>query len=237
MKRKLLIIVIFLMLCSSAFSKPKKLQAELRRTQDKIFDCPHLNSNFSFVSMFYTDVCFNRDLLNLVDKKTLRDICKCVYQHINDGYVCFMTIYDYSNNQNMDIIFKYIEETNLLVITSNYDAENERIIPYEENQDNTWALGYYIENGDLVYYEYKNKPRSAPEEKLQRQLAALENNEDPLLYIEITETYYEMGMIDEGINFIAKNKAKAIKLSPKSNIKDIIATMEEEGKVLLELNQ
>lgn len=237
MKRKLLIIVIFLMLCSSAFSQPKKLQAELRRTQNKIFDCPHLNSNFSFVSMFYTDVCFNRNLINLVDKETLREICKCVYQHISDGYLCFITVYDYSNNQNMDIIFKYIEETNLLVITSNYDAENERIIPYEENQDNTWALGYYIENGDLVYYEYKNKPRSAPEEKLQRQLAALEGNEDPLLYIEITETYYEMNKIEEGMKFLKNNKSKALKLSPKGNLKDIIATVEEEGEVLLELNQ
>ena len=237
MKRKLLIIVVFLMLCSSAFAKPKKLQAELRRTQDKIFDCPHLNSNFSFVSMFYTDVCFNRDLLNLVDKKTLRDICKCVYQHINDGYVCFMTIYDYSNNQNLDITFKYIEKNNLLVITSNYDTENKRIVSYEENMDNTWAAGYYIENGELIYYKYINKQRTAPEEKLERKLAALEGNEDPLLYIEITETYYEMNKIEEGMKFLKNNKSQALKLSPKGNLKDIIATVEEEGKVLLELNQ
>ena len=237
MKRKLLIIVVFIMLCSSAFSKPRKLQAELRRSQDKIFDCPHVNPNFSFVCMFYTDLCFNRDLLNLVDKKTLRDICKCVYQHINDGYVCFMTVYDYSNNQNLNITFKYIEKTNLLVITSNYDAENKRIVSYEENMDNTWAAGYYIENGDLIYYKYINNQRSDPEEKLERKLAALEGNEDPLLYIEIAETYYEMNKIEEGMKFLKNNKTKALKLSPKGNLKDIIATVEEEGEVLLEMNQ
>ncbi|MBO4759131.1 MAG: hypothetical protein J5505_03635 [Spirochaetaceae bacterium] len=48
-------------------------------------------------------------------------------------------------------------------------------------------------------------------------------------------------MIEEGIKFLDENKAKAIELSPKTskkgNIKDVIATVEEEGIVLLEMNQ
>ena len=82
MKRKLLIIVIFLMMCSTAFSKPQKLKLELIRSPNKIFDCPQLNPNFEFASMFYQAVCFNRNLLNLVDN----EILKAIKRSYNDEY-------------------------------------------------------------------------------------------------------------------------------------------------------
>lgn len=241
MKRKLLIIVIFLMLCSSAFSKPKKLQIELIRSQEKIFDCPQLNPDFEFVSMFYNAVCFNRNLLNLTDKETLRNVCKSIYQNIIDGHACLMRVKKFLGNQNLEIKFEYFNDDNILVITSNYDTKKNKIISYDEDREDTWALGYYIENGTLIYFEDINKQKSSPEEKLKRNLAKIEGNTDPILYINIAENYYEMGKIEEGIKFLDENKAKAIELSPENpkpgNIKDVIAAVEEEGKVLLELNQ
>ena len=241
MKRKLLIIVVFIMLCSSAFSKPRKLQLELIRSPEKLFDCPQLNPDFEFVSMFYNAVCFNKDLLNLVDKETLRNVCKYIYQDITDGYACLMIVKKFLGNQNLEIKFEYFNKNNLLSITSNYDAKKNKILSYNEDMSDTWAIGYYIENGSLVYFEDINKHKASPEEKLKRNLAALEGNTDPILYINIAENYFEMGMIEEGIKFLDENKAKAIELSPKTskkgNLKDIIATVEEEGEVLLEMNQ
>ena len=241
MKRKLLIIVVFIMLCSSAFSKPRKLQLELIRSPEKLFDCPQLNPDFEFVSMFYNAVCFNKDLLNLVDKETLRNVCKYIYQDITDGYACLMIVKKFLGNQNLEIKFEYFNKNNLLSITSNYDEKKNKILSYNEDMSDTWAIGYYIENGSLVYFEDINKHKASPEEKLKRNLAALEGNTDPILYINIAENYFEMGMIEEGIKFLDEYKAKAIELSPKTskkgNIKDVIATVEEEGIVLLEMNQ
>ncbi len=241
MKRKLLIIVIFLMMCSTAFSKPQKLKLELIRSPNKIFDCPQLNPNFEFASMFYQAVCFNRNLLNLVDNEILKATCKCIYEDISNGYACLMTVKRFSGNQDLEIKFEYFNDRNALLILSNYDAQNKKIITNKNDMGNAWGLLYYIIDGTLVYYEDINKPKISAEEKLKANLTALKENPVPILYISITENYFEMGMIDEGIKFLNENKDKAIELNQQiskiGNIKDVILCVEEEGKVLKELNQ
>ena len=246
MKKKLLSIIACLTVllscaCSEANGKmPLALPLELYSESEVTVDFSQMDSKFEFVTLFYQDIFFNRNLLNSVNREDLRAVCRMVYENLLQGRKSQIVVKNFLDGQDLVIAIGQLPGTNdNLLITTNYNSAENSIITDPEDLANSWALLYYIDSGKLVYYKKINEERQTAQQKLQQNLSDLKRNPQPLTYMMIVENYFEMGEIEKGIKYLNSNRNKAIKLSKKTsapgNINDVITCLEEEGKVFLEL--
>ncbi len=243
MKKKIAVLLfVFTSMISCIFSESnqniKKL--ELYADSEKTLNFPKMDSKFEYVTLFYQDIFFNLNLLNNVDRDALRKICIQIYDKLNNGYKSQIVVKDFIDNQDLIITFGQMPgSSEALLIMTNYNKANNSIITNPEDMKDSWGLLYYLKDGKLIYYKNIDKEQIPAEEKLKRNLNALETDPRPITYVVIAENYFEMNQIKKGIKYLKDNKKKAIDLSPKTtkpgNINDVILCVEEEGKVLLKL--
>ncbi|MGI5172710.1 hypothetical protein H0R92_03790 [Treponema sp. OMZ 840] len=220
------------------------VQLEILRDKEPSLALSEFTPCYEYASLFYQDLCFRFDLLRRADRIHLRKSCKTIFDFLKQGYKVRFVVKNYEGEQDLRFNFSHLEnETDTLLILSNYNAVENRILKNNEGFQDAWALLYYIIDGKPIYYKDVDKREEQNEnsKNISQLRASLKNNPTPLAYINIVELYYRNNKIKKGLTYLQKNKDKIIAISipsnEKGNIHDLIACVEESGRALEMLTQ
>jgi|GEM_PF-882176 len=223
----------------------------LYQAKNADFSFPDIKSDFGFVSAFYERICFSFGLLDFVDADTLRKSCAFINRSLKDGKKIQFVVEKYENDA--DLIFSFgpfADERNTVLVTSNFDVREERLLRRDESMENSWGMLYYIIDGRIINYtasdnaeknedtvHYANEmlydKNPANDKKIGILLEKeIKQNPSAMAYIVLAQSYFNEKKIKKGLRLLEDNKELILHLSRQTDIADIFNCTYEEGRAL-----
>lgn len=223
----------------------------LYQAKNADFTFPDIKSDFGFVSAFYERICFSFGLCDTVEAETLRKSCALINRSLKDGKKIQFVVEKYENDADLMFSFgPFGDEQNSVLVASNFDAREKRLLRRDESMENSWGMLYYVIDGRFINYSapdnaekaddtvhYANEmlydKNSANDKKVSILLEKeIKQNPSAMAYIILAQSYFNEKKIKKGLRLLEKNKDLILKLSRQSDMVDIFNCTYEEGMAL-----
>lgn len=210
---------------------------------------PKIKSDFGFVSFFYESICLPFGLLDMTKQDDLRSCCLDMNKSLKEEKRATFVVKNYKGGKDLKFTFGQWPNKPSILIISNYDVAEQRILNDGEDLSNVFALSYYFVDGYIIKdsnideavfdndnLDYaKNMLYDGNIKNNKKIKTILENeinkNPTPVAYIYLAQYYFNERQVKKGLDILSENK-ELIESTGEKHILNLYKCAYEEGKVL-----
>ncbi|MCQ2579877.1 MAG: hypothetical protein MJ159_04200 [Treponemataceae bacterium] len=250
--KKIIAAIFFVVFSVSIYAENLDNKFEVYMLQSSVKDLtfiPKIKSDFGFVAAFYERLCLPFCLLDKAKQDDLRNCCYYINKSLKEGKRVSLVVKNYKDGKDLIFNFGQWPDTPSILVVSNYDIVEQRILDEGEDLSNAMGLAYYFIDGYIIRYanteeavfendnlEYAKNMLYDGNIKNNKQIKTILENEikntpTPAAYIYLAQYYFNERQVKKGLSILNQNKS-FIESTDDKDILDLYRCAYEEGKAL-----